>query len=110
MHEHLWEVEPELGFDGSVYERDFDSWHDFIRARGWELKRIQDSIPVFWNWQPAEAWAHPDDDGDDVLNLIWIHPAPCHTCHVQIVVDKEEEEEIREWLIEHGFLKRVDDV
>ncbi|MEU7631788.1 hypothetical protein AB0C34_17625 [Nocardia sp. NPDC049220] len=105
---HLWDHEhpyySHLGHrhvspaDGGNHE-DFDSWADFLEARGDEDPDY--NLLVRWDWiKPEPEWAEPDYT--DELSLFYVLQREGDYWSVTVTVTENDEPAIRKWLTQRA--------
>ena len=112
MAAKLWELSDVYGTVSECYfSKSFYSWKEFIASEEWNHNWISGCKPVHWNWcdkQSEDYESFSGDDGIDYLDLVWLSMAPCRANHIRVDVTKEEEPEVKRWLIEHKFIHGED--
>ncbi len=106
---HLWDISG--GFvEEDQYTWKFDTWDKSQNEKFWNSNYIFGNLPVFWVWLNPDSGDGPEFFEDvpnpcNILILVYLQLAPLRASSIFINVDIEREEEIRKWLIKHGFLE-----
>jgi hypothetical protein len=83
----------------------FNNWNQFILSEEWNRNYIYGCLPAYWIWVDSEDEEYEDFSFDnDELTLVYLSLAPCNARVIRIDVDKNDEEDIKQWLTHHNFL------
>lgn len=116
MNQTLWEQSSWPVSDPEP-DRYFASWDEFVKEEPWKQNCIYGTKPVHWNWfdkqcedylEHLEEFEITDDNGINVLDLIWLCTYSFRSQRVSIAVEKKDEQKIKLWMVKHGFLQGED--
>lgn len=99
---HLWEHNDSLVEETKSTEY-FYNWEDFVISKLWNSNYYYGCLPAYWVWTDKESEIF-DEECEDKLILVYLSLAPCDARSIFIDIKRENEDEVRKWLVKHNFL------